>query len=63
MIEHSLRIANVLKLNDAELTVLAGMFELGPGLKQQIQDLARMRGIAVDAAIALAAVRDGLATS
>jgi CheY-like chemotaxis protein len=28
-----------------------------------IQDFARMRGIAVDAAIALAAVRDGLATS
>jgi fructokinase len=42
IIEQSLRLANVLKLNDAELTVLAGMFELGPDPKQQIQELARV---------------------
>jgi fructokinase len=42
IIEQSLRLANVLKLNDTELPVLANMFELGPGLKQQIQGLSEL---------------------
>lgn len=40
VIEQSLRLANVLKLNDVELPVLAGMFELGSQPRQQIQRLA-----------------------
>lgn len=40
IIEQSLRLANVLKLNDAELPVLAGMFGLGNSPKQQIEHLA-----------------------
>jgi fructokinase len=42
IIERSLRLANVLKLNDTELPVLAAMFELGAGPRQQIQDLAEL---------------------
>ena len=41
VIEQSLRLANVLKLNDAELPVLAAMFDLGPHPRQQIQRLAQ----------------------
>lgn len=42
IIEQSLRLANVLKLNDAELPVLAGMFQLGTAPRQQIQRLAQL---------------------
>lgn len=42
IIEESLRLANVLKLNDAELPVLAAMFELGNQPHQQIQRLAQL---------------------
>jgi len=42
IIEQSLRLANVLKLNDAELPVLATMFALGPHSRQQIQRLAEL---------------------
>lgn len=40
VIEHSLKLANVLKLNDHELPVIAGMFSVGGGLREQIQTLA-----------------------
>jgi fructokinase len=40
VIEQSLQLANVLKLNDTELPVLAGMFELGNTPQQQIKRLA-----------------------
>jgi fructokinase len=40
-IEQSLNLANVLKLNDAELTILAEMFELGSSMRQQIERLAQ----------------------
>jgi fructokinase len=42
IIEHSLRLANVLKLNDTELPVLATMFELGSHPKEQIQGLSEL---------------------
>jgi fructokinase len=42
VIEQSLRLANVLKLNDTEMSVLADMFELGTGPREQIQRLSRL---------------------
>ena len=48
IMERSLRLANVLKLNDAELPVLAQMFELGASAKQQMKSLAEgfsLRGV------------------
>jgi fructokinase len=41
VIESSLRLANVLKLNDGELPVLAQMFELSGSTPQQIEQLAQ----------------------
>jgi fructokinase len=41
VIEQSLRLASVLKLNDAELPVLAGMFDLTGSVQQQIEKLAQ----------------------
>ena len=40
-IEESLRLANVLKLNDNELSILAGLFGLAGSPRQQIERLAR----------------------
>jgi fructokinase len=40
VIEHSLRIANVLKLNDDELPVIAEMFELRGTIEEQMNQLA-----------------------
>jgi len=40
IIERSLQLANVLKLNDAELPVLATMFELGGSVRDQLRQLA-----------------------
>jgi fructokinase len=48
VIERSLQLANVLKLNDAELPVLAQMFELGDSPRQQVKLLAEgfsLRGV------------------
>jgi fructokinase len=45
IIEHSLQLANVLKLNDVELAVLAEMFSLGKSPQQQIEQLARAFGL------------------
>jgi fructokinase len=42
VIESSLRVANVLKLNDHELPVLADMFELAPSASEAMQQLARL---------------------
>jgi fructokinase len=42
IIGESLRLANVLKLNDTELPVLAAMFELGTGAPQQMERLAAL---------------------
>ncbi|MBI5817783.1 MAG: carbohydrate kinase [Verrucomicrobia bacterium] len=39
VVEESLRLANVLKLNDAELPVLAAMFGLGGGVRDQLMTL------------------------
>jgi fructokinase len=47
VIEHSLRLANVLKLNDHELPIIASMFSLGGGIRQQIQSLASRFGLQV----------------
>jgi fructokinase len=47
VIEHSLKLANVLKLNDHELPVIANMFSLGGGIRQQIQSLASRFGLQV----------------
>lgn len=41
VVEESLRLANVLKLNDAELPVLAAMFGLGGGVRDQLMTLAQ----------------------
>ncbi len=41
VIEKSLQLANVLKLNEDELPILAAMFSLGGPIERQIQDLAR----------------------
>ncbi|MFZ2643657.1 MAG: carbohydrate kinase [Verrucomicrobiia bacterium] len=41
VVEESLRLANVLKLNDAELPVLAAMFGLGGGVRDQLAALAQ----------------------
>lgn len=41
VVEESLRLANVLKLNDAELPVLAAMFGLGGGVRNQLAALAQ----------------------
>jgi fructokinase len=41
VIEQSLRLANVLKLNDAELPILAGLFGLTGSVQDQIQHLAK----------------------
>lgn len=41
IIETSLRLANVLKINDEELPVLAKFFGLGGGVKEQLAELAR----------------------
>jgi fructokinase len=40
IVEESLRLANALKLNDAELPVLAAMFGLGGGVREQLAVLA-----------------------
>jgi fructokinase len=45
VIEESLRLANVLKLNDGELPILAGMFELPGSTQQQIERLAQRFGL------------------
>jgi fructokinase len=47
IIEHSLNLANVLKLNDQELPALASMFSLTGDLRQQIQSLAVRFGLQV----------------
>jgi fructokinase len=41
VIEQSLSLANVLKLNDGELPILAGMFGLAGSVREQIQQLAK----------------------
>jgi fructokinase len=41
VIEQSLRLANVIKLNDSELPILADMFGLSKSPQQQIEDLAK----------------------
>lgn len=46
-IEHSLKLANVLKLNDHELPVLARMFAIQGDERQQIQGLATRFGLQV----------------
>lgn len=45
VIEQSLLLANVLKLNDQELVVLEKMFELNGGAKQQLEQLANRFGL------------------
>ena len=45
IIEQSLRLANVVKLNDAELPIVAEMFELGKDRPQQIERLATAFGL------------------
>ena len=45
VIEQSLRLANVLKLNDGELPVLASMFNLTGSTRQQIEWLAQKFGL------------------
>jgi fructokinase len=45
VIERSLQLANVLKLNDSELPVLAQMFELGESPNQQMEWLAKAFGM------------------
>jgi fructokinase len=47
VIEESLQLANVLKLNDAELPILAKMFGLKSSPRQQIEKLAQMFGLKV----------------
>lgn len=47
VIEHSLRIANVLKLNDDELRALAAAFSLAGSTENQIERLAQMFGLRV----------------
>ena len=41
VIEQSLRLANVLKLNDSELPVLAAMFELAGSVREQLSQLVK----------------------
>jgi len=41
LVEQSMRMANVLKLNEGELPILAGMFELNGARRQQIECLAK----------------------
>jgi fructokinase len=41
IIEQSLRLANVLKLNDAELPIIANLFSLAGSAQQQIEQLAK----------------------
>jgi fructokinase len=45
IIEQSLRLANVLKLNDSELPVLADLFDLGDSPRDQIEQLANGFGL------------------
>jgi fructokinase len=45
IVEQSLRLANVLKLNDSELPILAEMFNLGKTPRQQIEALAKGFGL------------------
>jgi len=45
VIEQSLRLANVLKLNDGELPCLATMFDLSGSIQQQIEQLAQQFGL------------------
>ncbi len=45
IIEESLRLANVLKLNDGELPFLAKMFELKGSIRQQIEQVAQKFGM------------------
>lgn len=45
IIKQSLRLANVLKLNDSELSILAAMFNLGKSPRQQIEGLAKGFGL------------------
>jgi len=45
VIEQSLRLANVLKLNDGELPFLATLFELSGSTKKQIENLAQKFGL------------------
>jgi fructokinase len=47
IIEHSLKLANVLKLNDQELPVIAEMFSARGDVRQQIQSLASRFGLHV----------------
>ncbi|MFA6563835.1 MAG: PfkB family carbohydrate kinase [Verrucomicrobiia bacterium] len=45
IVEDSLRLANVLKLNDTELPVLAAMFGLSGGIREQLAALAERFGL------------------
>ena len=45
VIEQSLRLANVLKLNDGELPILSGMFQLSGSTQHQIERLAQQFGL------------------
>ncbi|MCX6898843.1 MAG: carbohydrate kinase [Verrucomicrobia bacterium] len=45
IVEESLRLANVLKFNDTELPVLAAMFGLGGGVREQLAALAQRFGL------------------
>jgi fructokinase len=47
VVEHSLELANVLKLNEHELPVIAGMFGIGGDTRHQIQSLASRFGLQV----------------
>jgi fructokinase len=47
VIEHSLRLSNVFKLNDGELPILAEMFALGGSTRDQIERLAEDYGLRV----------------
>lgn len=44
-IECSLQLANILKLNDSELGILAGMFDLGTSTRQRIEQLSQNFGL------------------
>jgi fructokinase len=47
VIERSLRLANVLKLNDQELPIISGMFGIGGEIREQMQELAVRFGLQV----------------
>jgi fructokinase len=45
LIEQSLVLANVVKLNDGELSILSSLFQLGASPQQQVEQLARNFGL------------------